>query len=94
MIRYDMIYLLTAIGLPSVGSSTVHIYTQTINRTTQNKQYIKQHKNCQKKKLTGFSSKQIIIPHTMGKPNFCFLFTCLVQGIDLRNIHTRHLHNW
>jgi hypothetical protein len=30
-----MIYLLTAIGLTSGGSSTVHIYTQTIHRTTQ-----------------------------------------------------------
>ena len=34
-----MIYLLTAIGLPP-GDSTVHIYTQTIHRTVQNKQYI------------------------------------------------------
>jgi len=32
---YDMICLLTAIGLPPGGSSTVHIYTQTIYRTTQ-----------------------------------------------------------
>jgi hypothetical protein len=32
---YDMIYLLTAIGLPPGGSSTVHIYTQPIHRTTQ-----------------------------------------------------------
>jgi len=40
-----MIYLLTAIGLPPGGSSTVHIYTQTVHRTTQNKQYIVQHKN-------------------------------------------------
>jgi hypothetical protein len=39
-----MIYLLTAIGLPPGGISTVHIYTQTIHRTTQNKQYIEQHK--------------------------------------------------
>ena len=31
----NMIYLLTAIGLTSGGSSTVHIYTQTIHRTTQ-----------------------------------------------------------
>jgi len=30
-----MIYLLTAIGLPPGGSSAVHIYTQTIHRTTQ-----------------------------------------------------------
>jgi hypothetical protein len=40
-----MIYLLTAFGLTPGGSSTVHIYTQTIHRTTQNKQYIEQHKN-------------------------------------------------
>jgi hypothetical protein len=44
--------LLTAIGLPPGGSSTVHIYTQTVHRTTkkqyieqQKKQYIEQHKN-------------------------------------------------
>jgi len=30
-----MIYLLTAIGLTPGDSSTVHIYTQTIRRTTQ-----------------------------------------------------------
>jgi len=40
-----MIYLLTAIGLSPGGSSTVHIYTQTVHRTTQDKQYIEQHKN-------------------------------------------------
>ena len=34
-----MMYLLTAIGLPPGGSSTVHIYTQTVHRTTQNKQH-------------------------------------------------------
>ena len=37
---YDMIYL-TAIGLTPGGSSTVHIYTQTIQRTTQSTQTIK-----------------------------------------------------
>ena len=30
-----MIYLISAIGLTSGGSSTVHLYTQTIHRTTQ-----------------------------------------------------------
>jgi uncharacterized integral membrane protein len=30
-----MIYLLTAIVLTPGGSSTVHIYTQTVHRTTQ-----------------------------------------------------------
>jgi len=38
-----LIYLLTAVGFPSGGSSTVHIYTQTVQRTTQNKQHIEQH---------------------------------------------------
>jgi len=32
-----MMYLLTAIGLSPGGRSTVHIYTQTIRRTVQNK---------------------------------------------------------
>jgi uncharacterized integral membrane protein len=30
-----LIYLLTALGLTPGGNSTVHIYTQTIHRTTQ-----------------------------------------------------------
>jgi len=34
-VLYDMMYYLTAIGLTPGGSSTVHIYTQTIHRTTQ-----------------------------------------------------------
>ena len=37
---YNIIYLLTAIGLTPDGSSTVHIYTQTIHRTTQSTQTI------------------------------------------------------
>jgi len=32
---FYMIYLLTVIGLTAGGSSTVHIYTQTMHRTTQ-----------------------------------------------------------
>jgi len=32
---YDMIYLLTAFVLTPGGSSTVHIYTQTVHRTIQ-----------------------------------------------------------
>jgi hypothetical protein len=38
-----MIYLLTAIGFTPHDSSTVHIYKQTIQRTSQNKQYIEQY---------------------------------------------------
>ena len=34
-IIYDIIYLLTVIGLTPGGSSTVQIYTQTVHRTTQ-----------------------------------------------------------
>jgi len=45
VIYCDMIYFLTAIGLSPSGSSTVHIYTQTIHRVIQNKQYIEQHNN-------------------------------------------------
>ena len=30
-----IIYMLTAVGLTPGGSSTVHIYTQTVHRTTQ-----------------------------------------------------------
>jgi hypothetical protein len=32
---FDMIHLSNAIWMPPGGSSTVHIYTQTIHRTTQ-----------------------------------------------------------
>ena len=45
MMWYDMIYLLTAIGLSPGGRSTVHIYTQIIHRTIRNWQYIEQHNN-------------------------------------------------
>ena len=41
---YDMIYLLSASGLSPGGSCTIHIYTQTIHKMTQNKQYIEQQK--------------------------------------------------
>jgi len=44
---YDMIYMLIVVGLPHGGRSTVHIYTQTIHRTTQltEKKYMEQHNN-------------------------------------------------
>jgi len=41
---YD-IFVKLQIGLPSGVSSTVHVYTHTICRMTQNKQYTEQHKN-------------------------------------------------
>jgi len=45
LLKFQPSYLLTAIGLSPGDSSTVHIYTQTIHRTTQNKQYLEQHNN-------------------------------------------------
>ena len=42
---YDMTNLLTAIGLSAGGSSTVHIYTQTVHRTIQKQTIIEQHNN-------------------------------------------------
>jgi hypothetical protein len=62
---YDMIYLLTAVRQPPGGSSTVHIYTQTINRMTQNKQYIEQHKNL---------GRVLAVPHLCG----CYPGICLI----------------
>jgi len=41
-----MIYLLTTIGLTPGGSSTVHIYTQTIHRTTQTTTNLKECGSC------------------------------------------------
>jgi hypothetical protein len=52
----DVIYLLAAIGLTPGGSGAVHIYTQTIHRTTQSTQTM--HRTTQ---LTGPSSKLIVL---------------------------------
>ena len=54
-----LIYLLTAIGLSPGGRSTVHIYTQTIHRTIQNKQYIEQHNNW---KSAGRAPSWLVLP--------------------------------
>jgi hypothetical protein len=37
----DMIYMSAAVGLTPGGSGTVHIYTQTIHRTTHNNKTIR-----------------------------------------------------
>ena len=39
-----MIYLLTANGLTPGGSSTVHVYAQTVHRTTQSTRAIRRTK--------------------------------------------------
>jgi hypothetical protein len=43
MIRYDMIYLLTAIGLTAGDRGTVHIYTHTNNVQNKAMKYTEQH---------------------------------------------------
>jgi len=40
-----ILYIWFAVGLSPGGRSTVHVHTQTINSTIQNKQYIEQHNN-------------------------------------------------
>ena len=63
-----MIYLLNAIGWPPGGSSTVHTDTQTVHRTTQNKQYIEHkqtiHRTTQNKQyMKQRNTKQYIEQH-------------------------------
>jgi len=59
-----MIYLLTAVGVTPGGSSTGHIYTRTVHRTTQNTQYIEQHKKF---------GRTWAVPHLCGLyPGICF----------------------
>jgi len=62
----DMIYLLTAIGLPPGDSSREHIYTQTINRMTQNQQYIEQHKNFRENQNTHFVFSNLFFENPAG----------------------------
>jgi len=54
-----MIYL-TAVGLPPGGSSTVHIYTQTIHGTTQSTQRIRLFEDVQDIQAAVTSSLQAI----------------------------------
>jgi hypothetical protein len=51
----DMIYLLTSIGWTPCGSSTVHIYTQTVHRTTQLTKNV-WNKTCRQNQNTHFIS--------------------------------------
>jgi len=55
-----MIYFLTAIGLTPGGSSTVHIHTQTIHRTTQSTQTM--HRTTQFRKSADHASSLRGIP--------------------------------
>jgi len=86
---HDMIYL-TAIGLTPDGSSTVHIYTQTIyiEQHSRHKQYIEQHNSLIGKSadsapyLRGIPSH---LPYNRGKR------TEKPQGKSTQNPHVRGL---
>jgi len=71
-IRYHMTYLLTAIGLTPGGSSTVHIYTQTIHRTTQ---------------LTTHRTTQLTTNWEERGPCLVFASYALVYALQLRKKH-------
>jgi hypothetical protein len=62
MILYDMIYLLTAIGLSPGGSSTVNIYTQTTQNEKIHKTTQKIHRTTQKT-IHRTTQKQYIEQH-------------------------------
>jgi hypothetical protein len=64
----SMIYLLTAVGLSPGGSSTVHIYTQTIHITIQNNQYIEQHNNWSAGRAPSCLVIPWHLPYYRGKP--------------------------
>ena len=85
--KYDMIYLLTAIGL-SPGGSTVHIYTQTIHRTIQNKQYIEQHNNFGS---AGHAPSWLVIPwhlpYNRGKIYYIYKYiNIIVLCVHIRSL--------
>jgi hypothetical protein len=72
-----LIDLLTAIGLTPAGSSTVHIYTQTIHRTTQ----LTTHRTTQ---LTTHRTTQLTTNWEECGPCLVFASYNLAFGIQLR----------
>jgi len=83
-----MIYLLTAIGLTPGGSSTVHIYTQTIHRKTQITTNVEECGSCLvSASLTLAFALQLRKKH--GKPSVRVRKTSVrVQYTYYQNIHT------
>jgi hypothetical protein len=78
-----MIYLLTAIGLSPGGSSTVHIYIQTIHRTIQNNQYIEQHNNWRVRTVPRLGKSIRGFPHSLVpvSPLQLCLYSCPIHCI-------------
>jgi len=64
-----MIYLSTAIWLSPGGSSTVHLYTQTIHRTTQNK--ISRQSACEGGKAASRKHRPPLPPGNIPGTNLC-----------------------
>jgi hypothetical protein len=75
--RTDMIYLLIAVGLTPGGSSTVHIYTQTVRRTTQLTQTINR-----TKQLTIWHRSLIF--NSNKSPTWCNSFSVYYPDICLQ----------
>jgi len=93
-----MIYLLTEIGFPPGGSSTVHIYTKTIHRTTQNKKYIEQNKNFGRvravPRLCELYLGICLITEEKARKNLCTLngsFVCYLKVLSVAKIQKRRI---
>jgi len=85
--RSVLIYLLTAIGLTPGGSSIVHIYTQTIHRTTQLTTLVG--------KLSGIrtQSGQTKI-NVEPRKNYCLIGKSAGRASSLRVIPWHLPYNW
>ena len=92
ILRNDMIYLLTAIGLSPGGSITVHIYTQTIHRTTQITSNLEEYGPCPVfAKFTLAFALQLRKKH--GKTSVRVQYTYYQNTHTLQNLHIRtHTH--
>jgi hypothetical protein len=81
-----MIYL-TAIGKQPGRSGSVYIYTQTIQRTTQNKQYIEQYKKIHR--TTQKLGRVRAVPHLCGfYPGICLTTEEKARKTLSQSIHT------
>ena len=67
---YDMIYLLTTVGLTPGGSSIVHMYTQTIRRTTQSIQTMRRTTKLTNWESAGRAPSLRIIPWHLPYKNY------------------------
>jgi len=83
MCRILLIYFLTAFGLTPVGCSIVHIYTQTIHRTTQ----LTTHRTTQ---LTTHRTTQLTTTWEECGPCPVFASYTLAFALQLRKKHGKN----